>query len=54
MCLIDFGHLLQVFNGGIVMVTFYNYFVKCQENASVRDVAGKSEFCSVPIVLEKK
>lgn len=23
------------------MVTFYNFFVKCQQNATVRDVAGK-------------
>lgn len=29
----------QADNGGLVMVTFYNYFVKCGPQASVSDVA---------------
>ena len=31
---------LQATNGGLVMVTFYNYFVKCGPKATVADVAG--------------
>lgn len=30
---------LQADNGGLVMVTFYNYFVKCGPQASISDVA---------------
>ena len=29
----------QASNGGLVMITFYNYFVKCGEKATVADVA---------------
>lgn len=31
---------LQASNGGLVMITFYNYFVKCGEQATVADVAA--------------
>lgn len=31
--------VFQADNGGLVMVTFYNYFVKCGPEASVSDVA---------------
>lgn len=31
--------MLQAANGGLVMITFYNYFVKCGEQATVADVA---------------
>lgn len=36
-----FNFCPQKENGGIVMVTFYNYFVTCGETARVADVAGK-------------
>ncbi|KAK3916842.1 Dipeptidase 1, partial [Frankliniella fusca] len=35
-------------NGGIVMVTFYNYFVTCGETARVADVAGESRPAAPP------
>ena len=34
--------LFQTSNGGLVMVSFYNVFIACNETASIEDVIGKS------------
>lgn len=40
----DFILCFQAKNGGIVMVSFYNQFVKCGPKATVADVAGRPNF----------
>lgn len=51
---IHWGFLLflisQAANGGVVMVSFYNVFLTCNETATISDVIGKfSSFLIYPV-----
>lgn len=35
---------LQAANGGIVMVSFFNQFLNCNEKATMKDVIGENNY----------